>query len=189
MLNQCLLRLVVLASISKSATSSSISMLYSNSTSNISSIRSSASTGMNSHRNTALTDIQTPSYPQEITCMNHSYTGSIDLSYTYSVETNAGTDPYEVISNVEGEILIKLSETILACGKNEVDAADADLPFSRDLLGIIGVNSLPEDRPSQLCKCLQYCMHIGIAKDGIMWASTKYDYHQSHGLVLTFTLL
>lgn len=166
-------------------------MLYSTSTSTTTS-RSSASTGMNSHRNTALTDNQTPSYPGEITCMDQSYTGSIDLSYTYSLETNAGTDPYEVISNVEGEILVKLAETILACGKNEVDAADADLPFSRDQLGIIGVNSLPEDRPSQLCKYFvqyQYCMNIGIAKDGIMWASTKYKNHQSHGLILTFTHL
>ena len=153
MLNQYILRLAVLASISKSATSSSLSMLYSTSTSTTTS-RSSASTGMNYHRNTALalTDSQTPSYPEEITCMDQSYAGSIDLSYTYSLETDAGTDPYEVISNVEGQILVKLAETILACGKNELDAADADFPFSRDQLGIIGINSLPEDRPSQLCK-------------------------------------
>jgi hypothetical protein len=143
MFNQCLLRLAVLASIGKSATSSSLSMLHSAST-----------TGTNSHRNTALalTESQTPSYPEEITCMGQFYAGSVDLSYTYSLETDAGTDPYEVISNVQGQILVRLAETILGCGKDEVDAADADLPFSKDQLGIIGINSLPEDRPSQLCK-------------------------------------
>lgn len=96
-----------------------------------------------------------PTYPEEITCMDQSYNGFLDLSYTYAMETISDVNIYDVIDNIEGEILMKLSETILTCGGNvDGGAGDEEYPFDRQELGIVGVNSLPPDSPSQLSHCV-----------------------------------
>jgi hypothetical protein len=69
------------------------------------------------------------------------------------METISGVNIYDVIKNLEGEILIRLSETVLTCSGNNADELnDTILPFERKDLGIVGVNSLPPDSPSELCK-------------------------------------
>jgi len=93
-------------------------------------------------------------YPEEITCMDQSYNGFLDLSYTYAMETISGVNIYDVIANLEGEIMIKLSETVLTCGGNIDEVDGKEVPFDRKELGIVGVNSLPPDTPSELSNCV-----------------------------------
>lgn len=112
-----------------------------------------------------------PAYPEEITCMDQSYNGFLDLSYTYAMETVSGVNIYDVIGNIEGEIMIKLSETVLTCGGNVDGVDDSELPFDRKELGIVGVNSLPPDSPSQLCKFTQHVLRV---KESILKNQTSF---------------
>ena len=146
--NHCLLRLAVLAGISNSAMCSlTKTPIHDPSMPSY----GSKSTPSSFLRNLAQIDNQTPTYLEEITCPDQSYTGFIDLTYTYSVETLFDTNPFDVISNIEGEILLKLSETVLSCEGGGTDADDSASLFSKDQLGIVGINSKPEDKKSQLC--------------------------------------
>lgn len=156
LLNHCLLRLAVLAGISNLVLCTRTSSINNPSVPFFKSESASSS----ANRNLALTDNQSPSYPDEITCPDETYTGFIELSYTYSVEILSGTDPFVVISNIEGEILLKLSETVLSCGgggDGDGDGTgwdDSAYLFSKDQLGIVKVNSQPDDTPSQLSHCV-----------------------------------
>jgi hypothetical protein len=117
-----------------------------------------------------------PAYPEEITCMDQTYNGFLDLSYTYAMETVSDVNIYDVIANIEGEIMIKLSETVLACGGN-VDGVDgSEMPSDRKELGIVGVNSLPPDSPSQLCKWMTHSTSANIHSKIIQNSFTKLCY-------------
>jgi len=86
--------------------------------------------------------------------MNETYTGILDLSFTYSMETSYESDIYNVLADIEGEILIKLSETVLSCGETDAFPAATGVPFDKAGLGIVGVNSFVNPHaPSELSKC------------------------------------
>lgn len=98
---------------------------------------------------------ETPSYPRALSC-DDTYSGFLDLTYTYSIETVRHKDVYQIIHDIEGEILMKLT-AVLQCIDNETYVAsdsgvEENLPFDREILGVVGIESDPPDRPSELSK-------------------------------------
>lgn len=100
---------------------------------------------------------ETPSYPRALSC-DDTYSGFLDLTYTYSIETVRHKDVYQIIHDIEGEILMKLTAVLQCIDKETYVASDSgveeNLPFDREILGVVGIESDPPDRPSELTKCV-----------------------------------
>jgi hypothetical protein len=101
-------------------------------------------------------DTSTPSFPSEFSCVDD-FTGFLDLTYTYSMETVNDKDIYPIIKNIEGEILLALSDTVLPCVKTQQNLAsdvtwDPGYTFDKKSVGIVAINSSPRDKPSELSK-------------------------------------
>ncbi len=109
-------------------------------------------------------DTSTPSYPQELSCTD-SFTGFLDLTYTYTMESDLDYDIYPIIDNIEGEILLKLADAVLPCIQKQANLAfdihfDEDHPFDRNSLGIVAINSKPPDNPSVISKFQSRCWEL-----------------------------
>lgn len=96
-------------------------------------------------------------YPEELSCSSEVDAAQValELSYTYSIETLSGASIDKIITDIEGELLLKLADTVVYCSDSNVETVNQH-GFDRSKLGIVGINSHPEDTPSNLCKyCLQ----------------------------------
>ena len=97
---------------------------------------------------------------EEIVCPAGTFNGIGEfsmLSYTYSMETAQDANIFDVIQNIEEQILLFFAENLLSCNDDEEEinwAFTNEQPmFTKEQLGIIGVKSVPEENtPSSLCK-------------------------------------
>lgn len=93
-------------------------------------------------------------YAEELSCSSEVDAAEValELSYTYSIETLSGASLDKIITDIEGELLLKLADTVVYCSDDShVEHINQD-GFDRSQLGIVGINSKPEDTPSELCK-------------------------------------
>lgn len=88
---------------------------------------------------------------EEIMCPNMAFSGVVDISYFYSIETTVLSDLDTIIADMERALTDELSKFLLPCG---ISTNSTLQYFDPEDLKIVGISSLPRDERSEMGKFL-----------------------------------
>jgi hypothetical protein len=93
---------------------------------------------------------------EEKICHSESYSGVVEISYSYSLETTVFSNINTIISMIEKELTDELSALLLTCSTVSNSTIEN---FDPSVLDIAGISSLPRDQISEMSK-LRYCLFL-----------------------------